>query len=438
MGAILLAAVYHTCLYFFRRNNYLQYYIAFLWVCTFSLMFESVYIHIIKSESNFKFLISNFLRIVCFQLYIVFVIEGVFSSVRKQFPLLWKLYISTFIFNALYIITIFVGVLIIPPNTTLKVICSYFSNFLLIATAVLMLRTLLKNYPDKFAYSIVIGSVLMLAFNVLALIQRHYNGEQAAVAMAGIGFFIEIIFFSVAIGLRLKQDEILLLRSNEKIVKQEQMLKQSEFERQIEIYIAKSNERKRISRDIHDGITNDLLGLKFHIQSLKKKSKSEVAGNCYLDPLEQELTTIYNDSRKFMHLLFSEEEGSDYLLDVYVKALTTKLSEDGLNITVDIQEAINSQLTIFQKNNIYLIVKEAFSNILKHSGASGAKVVLKVVNGACILRVADNGGGLEKEIKFGIGLKSMEERAKAIEGQLRIKSDNMGTCLFLDFPLCKD
>ena len=88
---------------------------------------------------------------------------------------------------------------------------------------------------------------------------------------------------------------------------------------------------------------------------------------------------------------------------------------------------------------LYRITQESLRNIAKHSGAQGATVALAVVNGSIELRVADQGVGFNPEQaqkRRGLGLVSMEERVKALDGSFELTTrPGAGTQLRAQIPL---
>ena len=81
------------------------------------------------------------------------------------------------------------------------------------------------------------------------------------------------------------------------------------------------------------------------------------------------------------------------------------------------------RLQISIEDELYAIVQEALNNSLRHSSASKVTVEVKLVKNELILSVQDNGMGFEiQNVKQGVGLGSMKERARKIEGEIEITS----------------
>jgi len=84
---------------------------------------------------------------------------------------------------------------------------------------------------------------------------------------------------------------------------------------------------------------------------------------------------------------------------------------------------------------VYNIVREALSNIAKHSNASHARLVVDYQCGYFIFSVEDNGVGTFAPVEGHYGITIMRERAQNIGGDIRVESnEGLGTCVQLYFP----
>ncbi len=89
------------------------------------------------------------------------------------------------------------------------------------------------------------------------------------------------------------------------------------------------------------------------------------------------------------------------------------------------------------RRQVFLIFKEAVNNIARHSAATEAQIEMRIENRSLTIKVADNGSGLDPaDMNEGHGLASMRTRAKELDGELQITSnDGRGTTILLSVPL---
>jgi two-component system, NarL family, sensor kinase len=175
-------------------------------------------------------------------------------------------------------------------------------------------------------------------------------------------------------------------------------------------------ERKRIASDLHDSVSHELLSLKHSFEESQLQ-------------LNEKVDTIINDIRAIsrnLHPVLFEKIGLEATLEQFIERIQN-------THRFMISSEINYQdgLTTEKELQIYRIVQEAVSNIIKYADAIAAKVVLTENKDAVILEIIDNGKGfnvketLEKKDAF--GLHNIIERSKAIGGQAHITSTDKGT-----------
>ncbi|KAF0091724.1 MAG: putative two-component histidine kinase [Fusobacteria bacterium] len=194
-------------------------------------------------------------------------------------------------------------------------------------------------------------------------------------------------------------------------------------------------ERDKIARDLHDGVGQLLAASKIDLGQLKKKLISDgqkdqatrIMG--LIDNTVDEIrTVIYN-----LKPIKLEEEG----LLKSIQKLTSQIQKIK-DLVFEFQ--IISPLPLLgeiEMLNVYRIVQESLSNILKHSEAD--KVILifdKDKHGSYIISIEDNGIGFDiNNIYEGMGMTTMLERTKLLGGKLNIKSQNgKGTKITLEMP----
>ena len=96
----------------------------------------------------------------------------------------------------------------------------------------------------------------------------------------------------------------------------------------------------------------------------------------------------------------------------------------------------NHELSTTIRRNLYLVIKEILTNILKHSRATKVKTTILQRDEDLIIKISDNGIGLEKidSIHFGNGMRNIKKRIGDLNGELAIESDN-GTCIKINLKL---
>lgn len=188
---------------------------------------------------------------------------------------------------------------------------------------------------------------------------------------------------------------------------------------------AKEQEQDRISKELHDGIVNQIYGIRMILGSLNKNTdeESQKKRSEYL----KELHKLETEIRALSHDLnsdFSKYVGEFKFL---LEQLIQKNNEIGNTIFyLDVSSTINwNNYSSLIKINIYRILQELLQNANKYAEAKNCFIRISKMNNNLIVEVKDNGKGFDlKNLSSGIGINNIKERAKTINADLLIESDN--------------
>ncbi|HEU4434308.1 MAG TPA: histidine kinase, partial [Pyrinomonadaceae bacterium] len=198
-------------------------------------------------------------------------------------------------------------------------------------------------------------------------------------------------------------------------------------------------ERRRISRELHDDLSQKIATLSVAISRLKRQvplPDAELITE--LDGLRQKTNSLTNEVRRLSHQLHPavlEHLGLVTALETYIGNF-----KDEEQIDVRLTAEIGDERVPFQTSIcIYRVAVEALRNVSRHSGATSAAISLKRHNGSLELRVTDSGKGFDVDgfrRGGGLGLVSIEERLRLLQGSCEIHSSpEKGTTLVARVPL---
>ncbi|MEH7188130.1 sensor histidine kinase [Bacillus toyonensis] len=193
--------------------------------------------------------------------------------------------------------------------------------------------------------------------------------------------------------------------------------------------LVKREERQRIARDLHDtlGHTLSLITLKSQLVE-KLIVKNPERASVEAKEITQTSRTALKQLRELisdMRMITVEEE-----LD-QIKAIL-----QAANIELEIeQEASASSLSPIEQNILGMCLREAVTNVVKHSKATQCTVSVLESQGELILKVEDNGIGLEDQNNDGNGIRGMKERIALIDGFVELNTIHSGTLLTVKVPV---
>jgi PAS domain S-box-containing protein len=188
-------------------------------------------------------------------------------------------------------------------------------------------------------------------------------------------------------------------------------------------------ERKRLSRNLHDGIGQNLYSHLITINRLLSELDHPL-----LEQMQKEATQLIEEIRDI-----SWELRPSVLDDLgLVPAIRSFLARFSENYHIDVlfECMLKQRLDISIELTIYRIIQEALTNIRKYADVSEAAVTVRDFDQSVRVLIEDKGRGFELATKTrGVGLFSMDERARAVGGELTINSTpGKGTRIILEIP----
>jgi len=205
---------------------------------------------------------------------------------------------------------------------------------------------------------------------------------------------------------------------------------------------AQDQERRRIARELHDSVGQNLAALGMNLAQIENDAKHdpvrltksiEDARNLIQDLTQEIRTTSY-----LLHPPMLDESGLASALHWYINGLTER-SDLGieLNIPDDLERfAPEVELAIFR------LVQECLTNIHRHSGSKTAAISITRQRDKISVEVRDHGKGISKQRmaeiqsqRGGVGIRGMRERVRQSDGELTVDSNALGTKITAIFPV---
>lgn len=193
------------------------------------------------------------------------------------------------------------------------------------------------------------------------------------------------------------------------------------------------SERKRLAKELHDGVCNDLLGIQYYMQT------SDAIGKEVQQKLFPMIEQTRTDVRFISHELMPpalQYANLNVMLEDYVERLGNVHQLVRFHY-FSLPEQANWELVSSQKAyELYRIVQEVLGNSLSHSKATEIEITLSMIaeERKIVLTVSDNGEGASVSLASGngIGLRTVEDRVKCIDGAYSLTSDAKGTSFIVE------
>jgi two-component system, NarL family, sensor kinase len=230
------------------------------------------------------------------------------------------------------------------------------------------------------------------------------NTTIALLASLFLGLFLTVLVYVT----RQKQKKLKLEKEN---VQQytKQLLEKTE------------EERKRIASDLHDSVSHELLSLKNSFEQ-----KTDITNN--------KIDAIINDIRiisRNLHPIMFDKIGLKSSVEQLVER-TQSVNDFMVTATIDYTNFLSSN----DELQVYRIIQESLSNIIKYANAVAAKITILETNKTLFIEIKDNGKGFNVAEKLNgknaFGLHNIIERSRAIGGEAKINSDKNGTVITIE------
>ena len=194
-------------------------------------------------------------------------------------------------------------------------------------------------------------------------------------------------------------------------------------------------ERQSIANEIHDSLAQTLNYARMNTTLLSDavRNNNEIMATKYARNIDEALEISQKAVRALITDFRSEMDPAGLLQALQTLAEQFRQQHDiVLDCTIRVADL---DLPLEHEIQAYHIVREALSNIAKHSNASHARLIVDHLCGYYVFTVEDNGAGTFSPVEGHYGVIIMRERAQRIGGEIKVESSNgFGTCVQLFFP----
>jgi len=307
--------------------------------------------------------------------------------------------------------------------------------------------------PPKFDYFV--GLFICLSFQVMGFFTVKkgfiwiaiFSVVLTAALMYAHGLDGSVLYFPTAIagctlvglyGMSVRRAEEARNKSQSLLAELKKAYKELKgYTEQVEMLSA-VKERNRLARELHDSVTQKIFSMTLSAEAaqiLHEKEPEKVP--VVLEHIQELAGDSLSEMRTLIKRLRPGTIGRDGLVQTIRQHIAQRQKDDGLIVELCIEG--DDDLSVDYSESLFRITQEALNNIVKHSGADFARIVLKFNEKSVSLLIEDSGRGFRlsavEKGKSHIGLSSMSERTALIGGRLSIESrPGNGTRISVEVP----
>lgn len=203
---------------------------------------------------------------------------------------------------------------------------------------------------------------------------------------------------------------------------------------------AQDQERRRIARQLHDGLGQDITAARIMLGALSQPKQTEedraraVSEACSLvDRAIQQIRTMSH----ILHPPMLDEVGLVSALRWYLDGFTKR---SGIQADLEVRPEEFPRLAFEVETAVFRIIQEALTNVFRHSEADKVALLVEKRGGDVVVTVRDNGKGVQQQVSelqpsaCGVGIIGMKQRVQELGGSLNLENANPGVVLEATIP----
>ena len=431
LSGILLMMIFFTGAHYLQSGKKEFLYNCCYSICMFLLVFFNTTLE--KRGGVFSSLFHEYLDFVLLLTGTVFYIAFTrkFLETKTKYPLLNKIFVNVENF-VIVVLGGFTFLVFFTNNFPLQKFVENSMKLILLIMGIVYIVIALAQ-KNKLMNYLAIGNAILIFFSFISfllLVMQYRNTGIFTNSMIyyEIGVVGELIFFLV--GLTYKNRTELI----EKIKEREALKLEAEkqlFETKLAVLNAQQAERNRISADMHDDLGAGVTAIRLYSELAKKRIGKEVIPE--IEKISASANELLNNMNAIIWTMSSSNDTLDNMV-AYIRGYALEYFENtGINCIIQLDEDLpNIAVSGELRRNVYMVVKEALNNILKHSKATDVTITLKKQPDGLSLYIHDNGTGIDFDNlrRFGNGLNNMKKRMESTGMLFTIENKN-GTLITL-------
>ncbi|MDR3711277.1 MAG: sensor histidine kinase [Puia sp.] len=422
-GILLMMIFYSMAVYIQSLNREFLYYSLYAGLMGIMLFLES-YLSVSTTPWNYFFQSCLDFLIQGGSMFCYFLFIRKFLDTRESHPFLEKVLVvgqvllvcCLLLFSVFYFFT---------DRFVLPYLIENITKQLLLVSGIIFIVYGLIRKDDLMNY-LVAGIVVLIIFSIasfLMIITRFHPSPSPtsifnnALMYYEIGLVFELICFLSGLAYKNRREIIERVKERERLKLENE---RKELEKQLAVLEAQQDERDRISRDMHDELGSGVTAIRLMSEIVKSKMKEKTLPE--VEKISNSANELLNKMNTIIWTMSSSNDSLENLIS-YIRVYAVEFFENTaiechFNLPVSIPP---TEINGDKRRNIFLSIKEALNNVLKHSQGTLVRITV-LLDDRLTIEIADNGVGInmEKMRKFGNGLNNMKKRMAGIDGDFSI------------------
>jgi signal transduction histidine kinase len=418
LGSSLMAALYHGILYLQHKESILIDFCVYLLVVSLFTIYRLFFGGIagdtmLYGDTSVYTLVDEPLQMLLYVSYINFIAKSNNLNAPDT-PVLSRVIKYLQIFLITYSVLHVAGILSQLFTQRIPLV-NIGSRTLLILAAMALLLASWKQRKEPYYRYLLAGGIVFTLCGLLAFTSSFFGFSilgLSGLSITFVGVFLDVLFFSAAVGYKLKEA----------------------YQKVLQV-------RLKISQDLHDQVGATLTSISFLSEVARNQMEKDGPATSYVTQIGEYSREMITEMNDIVWAINPSNDRFDKLADrmqnFALPLLTARNIEFQFLQDGRLQDLL---LTMQQRKSLYLIFKEAVNNAAKYSGCRHLAVKLQKESTQVLLEIFDDGKGFDAGAHSeGNGLKNMKYRAAEASSSLKVRSGiNQGTRVSLQMPITQN
>lgn len=425
-GVMLMMIFYSLAVFYTNKNKEFLYYSGYA-ACLALLLFLKSFL--LYDFSSFNFFFESYwdFLVQCFGVACYFFFIRKFLATKRNHPFLEKTFTIAQIILAACI-AVYTFLYFFSDDFTWLNNFENFTKQSLLVIGLIFIIYGARRKKDKALRYLMWGNVFLLFFSLVSFLlivtpfqftrSNEFRWVNSAIIYYEIGLVFELAWLLMGLAYKNRKETIERARERERLRTENE---KKELEKQMAIMEAQQQERNRISADMHDELGSGVTAIRLMSEIVRAKMKDTTLPE--IDKISNSANDLITKMNTIIWTMSSSNDTVENLI-TYIRTYAFEYFENtGIECRFNLPSEIpDIELSGEKRRNIFLAVKEALNNVVKHAKATSITIDVKIEDRLLNINIQDNGVGIDLDTirRFGNGLKNMKSRLERINGKFTI------------------
>lgn len=208
------------------------------------------------------------------------------------------------------------------------------------------------------------------------------------------------------------------------------------YRNKVQFIVKEEQTRNKIARDLHDDLSGTLSSISFFSEAAIRTAEKGEQGSQYLAMIDKTAIEAKEKINDIIWAINPENDDWESFITKCKRFAADSFESQDIKYELYMDDVSGVKSSLELRQNMWLIIKETITNLIRHSEAENAQLSLNIEGKELIFKISDDGKGISKEeSESGNGLKNIRYRVSRLNGYSVLNSDSKGTEWVITIPV---